>query len=114
MLTPDMEQSPLVSLTPLELTLVIATMHLHEHHDLQNVTFEVVFNEYHRFVSRQCPQLSRDREVMLKCWENLLHLEIIRLVGQTKLQVIKIIFVCLRSINKFIINNFRKNISPVY
>ena len=81
-LHPDVEGQPLKSLTMLDMTLAIACLRRQILHPELNMNFEMVFNEYHKFASRKCSMLDFDRHVMIKCWENLIHLEILRPLDQ--------------------------------
>ncbi len=76
-----MEQSPILSLTILDLSLLVACIQLDENETVFN--FEMAFSAFHRFVSRKCSILRYGRDVMLKCWENLIHLELLRHVDKS-------------------------------
>ena len=63
----------------LDLTLLLAAKHLVRIHGDESFNFETVFHEYHKFVSRKCSaMLSFSRAVMMKSWELLISLELIR------------------------------------
>lgn len=76
------EEHIMLSLTRLDLALLVACLRRQVIHPTEPMNFEMVFNEFRTFVSRKCPTLNFDRHIMIKCWENLANLEILRPVDQ--------------------------------
>lgn len=81
-LCPNSDELPIASLPMLDLTLLIACMQKNARFPKQHFNFETIFEEYRKFVSRKCSLLSHDRNVMMKCWENLISLELLRPVDR--------------------------------
>ena len=73
----DLEVEPLLGLTMLDLSMLIACMHRHLLDQDLVMNFETVYNDHHQFVREHCPVLTHNRAVMMKNWENLIHLEIL-------------------------------------
>jgi origin recognition complex subunit 4 len=64
-------------LSILEVCILIAVKHITEIYDHEPFNFEMVYHEYVKFRRRRLTNLTEERSVIFKCWENLLGLEMI-------------------------------------
>lgn len=60
-----------------EICLLIAIKHILQIYDNEPFNFEMVYHEFVKFKRRKFPTLSDERSVIMKCWENLLNLELV-------------------------------------
>ncbi|XP_033020279.1 origin recognition complex subunit 4 [Lacerta agilis] len=66
-------------LSVLELCLIIAMKHLNDTYEGEPFNFQMVYNEYQRFVQRKAHTVySFEKPVVMKAYEHLLHLELIK------------------------------------
>lgn len=75
---PNFDEELLLGLTVLDLALAVAVKNTAANKMDRHVNFEMVFHEFKSFVNKKCSMLNFDRSVIMKSWENLIHLEIIR------------------------------------
>ena len=73
----DSKAAMLHGVSILELCLIIAMKHLTETYDSEPFNFEMVYKEYHRFATRRSQQMF-DKAVVLKAFEHLVELELVR------------------------------------
>jgi len=64
-------------LSILEICILIAVKHITEIYDHEPFNFEMVYHEYVKFRRRRLTNLTEERSVIFKCWENLISLEMI-------------------------------------
>jgi len=64
-------------LSILEVCILIAVKHISEIYDHEPFNFEMVYHEYVKFRRRRLTNLTEERSVIFKCWENLISLEMI-------------------------------------
>lgn len=60
-----------------EICLLISIKHILQIYDSEPFNFEMVYHEFVKFKRRKMPTLCDERSVIMKCWENLLDLELI-------------------------------------
>lgn len=78
-LHPDYDRRILEGLSVLDLTLIAAANHVRAKSlEESPFNFEMVLAEYKKFVNRKCSMLNFDRSVIVKSWETLIYLEIVR------------------------------------
>ncbi|TRY76351.1 hypothetical protein TCAL_12274 [Tigriopus californicus] len=75
---PNFDEELLLGLTVLDLALAVAVKNTAFNKVDRHVNFEMVFHEFKTFVNRKCSMLNFDRSIIMKSWENLIHLEILR------------------------------------
>lgn len=68
----------ILDLPILELCLLIAIKHLSQIYDNEPFNFEMVFHEFLKFKRRKMPNLTDERSVVSKSWENLVALELVQ------------------------------------
>jgi len=71
----------ILDLPILELCILIAIKHLTQIYDNEPFNFEMVFHEFLKFKRRKMPNLTDERSVVTKSWENLLALELVQPKG---------------------------------
>ncbi|GFY79688.1 origin recognition complex subunit 4 [Trichonephila inaurata madagascariensis] len=86
--TADSKGAVMRGLSVLELTLVIAMMHLTEIYDNEPFNFEIVFNELTRFLHNRM-KWNVEKPVVMKAFEHLLDLELIKSSGDSSSNVLK-------------------------
>ncbi|GFT89241.1 origin recognition complex subunit 4 [Nephila pilipes] len=84
----DSKGSVMQGLSVLELSLVIAMMHLTEIYDNEPFNFEIVFNELTRFLSNRM-KWNVEKPVVMKAFEHLLDLELVKSSGDSSSNVLK-------------------------
>jgi origin recognition complex subunit 4 len=87
LLSVDSKAAMLHGVSVLELCLVIAMKHVRQIYDDEPFNFEMVFKEYQKFVRRKSSVQSYEKPVVLKAFEHLCALELVRPVsGATRHQ----------------------------
>lgn len=88
MTSTDSKSSLLHGVSILELCLIIAMKHLMEIYDGEPFNFEMIYSEYLKFAQRKSSIQAFDKAVVLKAFEHLLALELIRPLdgGMSKVQ----------------------------
>lgn len=84
----DSKGAVMQGLSVLELALVIAMMHLTEIYDNEPFNFEIVFNELTKFL-RNRMKWNVEKPVVMKAFEHLLDLELIKSSGDSSSNVLK-------------------------
>nr|XP_022335108.1 origin recognition complex subunit 4-like isoform X2 [Crassostrea virginica] len=80
MLTMDSKSAMLHGVSILELCLIIAMKHLTEIYEGEPFNFEMVYSEYSKFAQRKSSMQVFEKAVVLKAFEHLLHLELVKTV----------------------------------
>ncbi|PRD27135.1 UNVERIFIED_CONTAM: orc4 [Trichonephila clavipes] len=86
--TADSKGAVIRGLSVLELALIIAMMHLTEIYDNEPFNFEIVFNELTRFLHNRM-KWNVEKPVVMKAFEHLLDLELIKSSGDSSSSVLK-------------------------
>jgi len=79
----DCRAAMINGLSVLELCLIIAMKHLTERYDAEPFNFEMVFSEYEKFCRSHSSIQLFDRVVVMKSYEQLCQLELVRCVSET-------------------------------
>eukprot|EP00095_Tigriopus_kingsejongensis_P012681 maker-scaffold22_size673200-snap-gene-3.26 protein:Tk12681 transcript:maker-scaffold22_size673200-snap-gene-3.26-mRNA-1 annotation:"origin recognition complex subunit 4" len=77
-LNPGFDEEVLNGLSVLDLAMAVAAKNTGSQRTEPHINFEMVFHAFKAFVHRKCSMLSFDRSVIMKSWENLIHLEVLR------------------------------------
>ncbi|XP_013378930.1 origin recognition complex subunit 4 isoform X1 [Lingula anatina] len=78
LLTQDSKSNILLGISILELCLIIAMKHLMEIYDGEPFNFEMLYNEYRKYAERRSSMQMFDRQVVMKAFEHLVALELVR------------------------------------
>lgn len=80
LITMDSKSAMLHGVSILELCLIIAMKHLTEIYEGEPFNFEMVYSEYSKFAQRKSSMQVFEKAVVLKAFEHLIHLELVRTV----------------------------------
>lgn len=80
LLTTDSKSAMLHGVSILELCLIIAMKHLTEIYEGEPFNFEMVYSEYSKFAQRKSSMQVFEKAVVLKAFEHLIHLELVKTV----------------------------------
>lgn len=80
LITLDSKSAMLHGVSILELCLIIAMKHLTEIYEGEPFNFEMVYSEYSKFAHRKSSMQVFEKAVVLKAFEHLIHLELVRTV----------------------------------
>ncbi|KAL5009478.1 hypothetical protein ScPMuIL_011783 [Solemya velum] len=88
LMTTDSKSAMLHGVSVLELCLIIAMKHLTDIYDGEPFNFEMVYNEYQKFAHRRSSMQVFEKSVVLKAFEHLLALELVKPMdsGGTRIQ----------------------------